>query len=140
MIRIAIDPNVRVHGNQTYAGFEDIDGPVPRVGEPVTVHEPESSLSGTAHVARVDEKTLLVYLEVDWSALRPQPSNGTVAQESEPPATREVQMSNAHRSTTSNVILTATVTRPPSTSATTTSARTRSKIAPAPIRSQVFVH
>ncbi len=43
--RVAIDPNVRVRGNSTYAGFEDVDGPI-SVGEEVEVYEAEAGLTG----------------------------------------------------------------------------------------------
>jgi hypothetical protein len=64
--RVAIDPNVRVRGNGTYAGFEDLDGPV-SVGEEVEVYEAESGLTGTGRVTEIDGGRELVYLSVDWS-------------------------------------------------------------------------
>ncbi len=67
--RIAIDPNVRVRGNGTYAGFEDVDGPL-ALHLPVQVHEPESGLVGTGVITEIDPARELVYLSVDWSSLR----------------------------------------------------------------------
>ena len=58
--RVAIDPNVRVRGNQTYAGFEDADGEL-APGDAVEVYEPESGLTGLAR----DNKRQLVCLAVD---------------------------------------------------------------------------
>ncbi len=68
--RIAIDPNVRVTGNWTYAGFEDIEGGPVAPGDRVRVWEPESQLSGFATIVEVDCDRDLVYIEVNWSALR----------------------------------------------------------------------
>jgi len=70
--RIAIDLNVRVRGNQTYAGLEDVQGDI-AAGSTVEVYEPESGLAGPAEVVEVDLEKQLVYLAVDWHALR-QPS------------------------------------------------------------------
>ncbi len=66
--RVAIDLNVRVRGNQTYAGFEDVDGGL-APGDDVEVYEPESGLVGQGRVTDVDNKRQLVYLAVDWAAL-----------------------------------------------------------------------
>jgi hypothetical protein len=66
--RVTIDPNVRVRGNGTYAGFEDVDGPM-AVGETVEVHEPESGLVGVGRITEIDGTRKLVYLSVDWSSL-----------------------------------------------------------------------
>ena len=65
---MTIDPNVRVRGNGTYAGFEDVNGPM-AVGEPVEVHEPESGLVGVGRITEIDGTRKLVYLSVDWSSL-----------------------------------------------------------------------
>ena len=70
MTRIEIDPNVRVESGWTYSGFEDVTGPVPMVGELVTVFESEDRIQGEAFVTRVDRDRRLVYLDVDWSSLR----------------------------------------------------------------------
>ncbi len=72
MTRIAIDLNVRVRGNLTYSGFEDIDGEIPLDGI-VEVHEPESGVVGTGRVVEQDVDKRLVYLEVNWADLRPAP-------------------------------------------------------------------
>ena len=66
--RIAIDPNVRVRGNGTYSGFEDVTGPI-AVGDEVEVYEAESNLVGLGHVTEIDGARELVYLSVDWSSL-----------------------------------------------------------------------
>lgn len=75
-IEIVIDPNVRVEGNRTYAGFEDVLGGfvsdlVP--GMPVTVVEEETDVVGEATVHSVDRARQLVYLTVEWSSLRRRP-------------------------------------------------------------------
>jgi hypothetical protein len=67
--RIAIDPNVRVWGDKTYAGFEDVQG-IPVVGGYVEVWESESGASGFGQVTAIDHDRGLVYLSVDWAALR----------------------------------------------------------------------
>jgi hypothetical protein len=66
--RVAIDPNVRVRGNGTYVGFEDITGAI-ALNEPVEVYEPESGLTGQGCVIDIDAENELVYLSVDWSSL-----------------------------------------------------------------------
>lgn len=66
--RVAIDPNIRVRGNGTYAGFEDVTGPI-AVGEEVEVYEPEGGLVGTGRVTEIDGSRELVYLSVDWASL-----------------------------------------------------------------------
>lgn len=68
MTRIAIDLNVRVRGNLTYSGLDDVEGSLPRNGL-VQVYEPESGLVGRGRVVEVDEDTQLVYLQVDWNSL-----------------------------------------------------------------------
>lgn len=83
---IAIDPNVRVHGNGTYAGFEDIlRGNLPSVGDDVVVREPESDLVGVGQITEIDVPRSLVYLSVDWSSLRPR-QHADIASESSLPA------------------------------------------------------
>lgn len=77
MTRITIDPNVRIHGNDTYAGFEDITGGPVAVGEPVTVVEIESHLIGEGRVTHISEESKLVYLSVDWASLQPEQGGGT---------------------------------------------------------------
>lgn len=66
--RVAIDPNVRVRGNGTYAGFEDVDGAI-SLNEGVVVYEPESGLTGQGRVTDIDADRELIYLSVDWSSL-----------------------------------------------------------------------
>jgi hypothetical protein len=66
--RVAIDPNVRVRGNGTYAGFEDVTGPI-EVNEQVEVYEPESGLTGDGQVTEIDAERRLVYLSVNWASL-----------------------------------------------------------------------
>lgn len=70
--RVAIDLNVRVRGNQTYAGFEDVTGVVTPGGY-VEVYEPETGVTGPAEVVEVDHEHQLVYLAVDWGKLRKRP-------------------------------------------------------------------
>lgn len=67
--RIAIDPNVRVRGNGTYASFDDVTGAI-AVNEPVQVYEPESGLTGEGRVTDIDPERELVYLSVDWASLK----------------------------------------------------------------------
>jgi len=71
-VEIVIDPNVRVAGNRTYAGFEDVTGAFVddiNVGDPVTVVEEESDVVGTATVYEIDAPRQLIYLTVDWPSL-----------------------------------------------------------------------
>ena len=69
---IQIDPNVRIHGNCTYAGFEDVrwNGGL-SVGDEVVVIEPEADLLGRARVTQFDAAKRLVFLSLDWADLRP---------------------------------------------------------------------
>ncbi len=70
MTRVEIDLDVRVRGNLTYSGFEDVQGELPAEGHTVEVVEPESELVGQGRVVEIDEERRLVYLEVDWAGLR----------------------------------------------------------------------
>ena len=69
---ILIDPNVRVAGNETFSGFEDVVGDLPSEGAHVRVREPESNIVGQGVVTRVDEGDRLIYLAIDWSKLAPE--------------------------------------------------------------------
>jgi hypothetical protein len=71
-VRIAIDLNVRFSGNQTYAGFEDVDPPgcVLFPGQEVTVFERETGIEAPATVASLVYATALVYLDVAWDQFR----------------------------------------------------------------------
>lgn len=85
-VRIAIDPNVRVRGNKTYAGFEDIqeagnlglsrpahaDGPL-FVGDKVLAAETEDGIVWDATVVDIDREHEFVYLAVDWGSGRDDP-------------------------------------------------------------------
>ncbi|GAA3801056.1 hypothetical protein GCM10022403_039180 [Streptomyces coacervatus] len=73
--RIEIDPNVRVRGNGTRAGFEDVRGPI-AVNMPVEVFEPESGLVGPGRVTEIDPARRLVFLSVEWSKLEERPNAG----------------------------------------------------------------
>jgi hypothetical protein len=91
---IAIDPNVRIRGNATYAGFEDVEGPM-AVGEQVEVYEAESGLTGEGRVTEIDADRKLVYLSVDWSSLKEAESgNGVPSQGSSPVSGGVVYVSN----------------------------------------------
>ena len=67
--RVEIDLNVRVRGNDTFVGFDDLSGPV-SVGELVEVYESESGVSGEGRVTEIDGDRELVYLSVDWPSLK----------------------------------------------------------------------
>ncbi|MGV9710872.1 hypothetical protein ACWDTI_09430 [Gordonia sp. NPDC003424] len=69
--QVAIDPNVRVAGNETFSGFEDIRGPRPAEGDRVIVTVEETDVVGFATVTRVDDSDQLIYLAVNWSELAP---------------------------------------------------------------------
>jgi hypothetical protein len=69
---VIIDPNVRVAGNETFAGFEDIRGAMPDKGWRVIVREPESNLVGYGRVTRLDDADRLIYLAVNWAELVPE--------------------------------------------------------------------
>lgn len=66
-MRVKIDPNVRVLGNETFVGFEDFDGE-PMLGC-CEVYEPESGLHGPGEVVRLDYEQRLAYLRVVWKDL-----------------------------------------------------------------------
>jgi len=67
--RVAIDLNVRVRGDQTYAGFEDVEGDMPFQGARVEVYERESGVFGKAEVIEIDSDRQLIFLRVNWAAL-----------------------------------------------------------------------
>lgn len=67
--RVEIDPNVRVRGNQTFTGMDNVYGPI-AVGQAVQVFEPEADIVGDGWVTDIDTKKNLVYLRVMWSSLR----------------------------------------------------------------------
>lgn len=65
---VRIDPNVRVKGNRTFSGFEDIVDGVPlRAEEEVLAWEEESNVMWPAVVYDLDFGKKLVYLTVAWS-------------------------------------------------------------------------
>lgn len=68
--RIEIDPNLRVRGNQTIAGFEDIYDGQPIVGERCAVFEREAALLGHGWITAIDDAESLIYIDVVWSSLR----------------------------------------------------------------------
>jgi len=68
--RVEIDLNVRVQGNATYTGFEDVQGKI-ALGDEVVVFESESGVEGTGRVTDIDFRRQLVYLAVDWESLQP---------------------------------------------------------------------
>ena len=59
---VEIDLNVRVHGGQTYSGYEDVSGPL-AVGDVVEVFEPESGVRGPGRVTDIDAAKRLVYCQ-----------------------------------------------------------------------------
>ena len=71
--RIEIDLNVRIRGNGSFAGFEDVRGPI-SVGQEIEVYEQESAVFGRGRVTEIDSERELVYLSVDWGSLAPQPA------------------------------------------------------------------
>lgn len=68
-VRIAVDLNVRVRGNQTYSALDDADGPV-AVGDKVLAVEVESGTAADAVVTDVSYEFGFAYLEVDWGSFR----------------------------------------------------------------------
>lgn len=86
LARIVIDPNVRVRGHGTYAGFEDIQvgrnfglsrmeraGGMLVPGQRVLAVETEDQIVTDAIVTEVDHERRLVYLLVDWRWFRDDP-------------------------------------------------------------------
>ncbi|KAB1110783.1 MULTISPECIES: hypothetical protein [Micromonospora] len=69
LARVEFDPNVRVYGNGTYAGIEDVHGVV-SLGDEVVLYEPENQIEVQAWVTEIDLHSKLVYFKVDWSSLR----------------------------------------------------------------------
>lgn len=69
---IAIDPNLRIEGNNTLAGFEDVVvGSLDDLqgGLPVEVREVESGIVGDGQILRIDRARRLIELSVDWKSL-----------------------------------------------------------------------
>ncbi|MBV9764110.1 MAG: hypothetical protein JOZ48_04620 [Acidobacteriaceae bacterium] len=69
MTRISIDPNIRVRGNGTVAGFEDVDGYL-LVGLDVEIYEEEADIVGRGKVTEIDVDRQLVFLSIDWGSLQ----------------------------------------------------------------------
>lgn len=93
-VRVEIDLNVRVRGNQTFAGYEDVDPATvtrtraSRADDPVAVGDKvlvtctpdeiegdavvigEKVLGADATVTDVDPAKRLIYLAVDWHSFR----------------------------------------------------------------------
>ncbi|MFE6846540.1 hypothetical protein [Streptomyces sp. NPDC057686] len=76
MSRIEIDLNVRVRGNGTRAGFEDVAGPIME-GDEVEVFEPESGLVGPGRITGIDNDKRMRrsprYRNAIWCAIDPAP-------------------------------------------------------------------
>ena len=66
MTRIIIDLNVRLTANLTFAGYEDIIGPVPQVGDAVEAWEQEGNICAPAVVVVTKPEIGLIYLAVAW--------------------------------------------------------------------------
>jgi hypothetical protein len=71
--RVAVDLNIHVRGDQTYAGLGDVTGS-PLAGDTVEVYEPSSGLAGDGVITEIDEDNGLVYLAVNQSSLAVIPS------------------------------------------------------------------
>lgn len=67
-VTIDFDPNVRTDGNGTFTRLVRASGAV-SVGQRVTVVEPESGMTGSAEVTRIDPSKGFVFLAVDWASL-----------------------------------------------------------------------
>lgn len=75
-----IDPNVRVSGNLTYVGFEDLQNQDLSItslspGVIVKVIELETRFGGIGEVVRIDYNTKLIHLNVRWQDLKYIPRN-----------------------------------------------------------------
>ena len=71
LVRVEIDPNIRVRGGQTLADYGDADGPL-SVGQKVRVYESEAGIAGDGVVIELDDEKRLIFLRVDWAGLRPE--------------------------------------------------------------------
>lgn len=72
LLRIPIDLNVRVKGNQAMAGFEDVPGMVAK-GDQVEIYEAETGLHGLATVNEIDPGKRLIFMITDWHLLEEAP-------------------------------------------------------------------
>lgn len=72
MKRVQVDLNVRVRGNKTYAGYEDVvpEGAPVAVGEQVLVWEAEDDIVTDGTVIELDDEKQIIYLDVDWRGFR----------------------------------------------------------------------
>lgn len=70
MTTIEIDPHELVENDLVLAGFKDISGLIPLVGELVSVAVAGSPAQGNAIVARLDRDRREIFLDVDWDSLR----------------------------------------------------------------------
>jgi hypothetical protein len=95
-MRLSPPPRVQVNLNAiTHDGLIRVKGS--RASEPVTVgqlveiFEPAGEVEGTAKVARINEKTDLIYLDVRWNTLRDLPGPLQIA------STSALGLSSANR-------------------------------------------
>lgn len=74
MTRVEIDLNVRSGVDETYAGYEDVHGDFPNIGDWVEVFEAESGLAGFGQVLELRAETRIIVLGVQFAKLaRPLP-------------------------------------------------------------------
>jgi len=69
LVRVEFDPNVRIHGNGTYVGFEDVRGVV-QLGDDVLLYEPEEGIEVHGRVTMIDPSKEIIYFSVDWQSAR----------------------------------------------------------------------
>lgn len=84
LVRIEIDPNVRVRGRQTFTGYEDVQaqygltrtrsGAPVVAGQKVIAFESESGIMTDATVVDVWAEKQIIYLAPDWQGWRDDPA------------------------------------------------------------------
>lgn len=67
-----IDPNVRVRGNQTFVGYEHLEGVV-ELGKPILCWENETDSVADGVVTDIDVQRRVVYIDVAWKSFRRRP-------------------------------------------------------------------
>jgi hypothetical protein len=84
-LEVLIDLNMRTPGNGTVVGFEDVvrpdSGELPPLMllDTVIAREEESGIRGAATIMSIDPVRELIYLDVDWSSLTDQATEGPAA-------------------------------------------------------------
>lgn len=75
-LRAKVKISLKDHPEQMHsAGWEDIEGPHPEIGDSIDIYDPNIGIYGTAEVVKEDIEKQLIYMKVDWFRLRGEEEN-----------------------------------------------------------------